>query len=141
MKAIAFVGIFGVLGVAALLAVQHVHAGQRDSLHDVVVQAQAAWGVQSEARNRPDPNQVVGCLASSFVGSTSFVCVASDRFTPYPNLSAACTQAAGMPAYGIFANTSDDLIYFTWDNSGACTEVDAIVNSIYPPKVFYPLAP
>lgn len=123
-RIVAACAVLGVTGVA--------HAGQKYSFEVVVDTAEKeAAGAYGDTRNSSDSRQFIGCTAFLRSDFTYMHCEATDS----NGVHAVCVSYDPRMLNMVLGIGTNSYIYFRWDDSGMCTQMEVAKYSIYAPAV------
>ena len=89
-----------------------------------------ANGNLGAARNTADAVQYIGCYTNALTGSVSMVCYARDA----AGVTVSCNSTSANLLNVVHGLNGDSHLWFSWNTSGACTEVDVYNVSQTPVK-------
>jgi len=90
-----------------------------------------ANGMLGASRNTADSVQYIGCYSWAYAtGATYATCYARDASSVY----ASCTTTAAPLVQVVHGLNGDSHLWFSWDASGNCSEIDVYNVSQTPPK-------
>jgi hypothetical protein len=92
--------------------------------------SQTASGAIGTVRNSADTSQYIGCYTGTNTSGSWGYCAAHNTGTTY----ASCQTTNGAMINTMRSLTDGSYVWFAWDDSGECTQIQAHHYSFYEPK-------